>query len=178
MDQLSHHGDQGKGAATRWSPVTKVAFWNYSGQCQMHEAEPSGATSHSNQGRHSSICCRRWQQLRATCSDHGWNLSVISGTVPSLAIFPENGRVVREMQGPRGLFYPVALQWLGETATSGLFRFLHNPRIQAYKEQDLPVPHIPDSLSIKGSNRAPWPGAETLLPLSPREHSRYFLGWL
>lgn len=93
-----------RAAATRWNPLTKVAFWNYSGQYQMHEAEPPRATSHRNQGMHGSICCSKRQQFRATCSNLGWKLPIISDTVSPLAIFPENGRVLRAMQRPRGLF--------------------------------------------------------------------------
>ena len=41
----------------------------------------------------------------------------------------------------------------GETRTSGLFHFIYSLHIRTHKEQDPPLPHILQSLSLRESNK-------------------------
>lgn len=165
-DQLSHRWDQGKGSNN------KVESSHQRGILELFRAildtwgRAPWTTSHSKRGG---------MAVFVAASGSSWGLLAQPWLEPSCHFwhgistgnFPREWKTCRGNAGVLGalLHHPVALQWLGKTPTSGLFWFLYNPPIQVYKEQDFPVPRIPDSLSAKGSNTAQW--AWSLNPASP-----------
>lgn len=92
-----------RAAARRQSSPTVAALWNYSGQYQLEEAEPPGATSQSSQERHTVLAAVS-AEAEGCLLSHGRSLPVISDLVSPLVIFPENARVPRAVQVPQRLF--------------------------------------------------------------------------